>query len=198
MGACVGPEQRVPRCRLHHGCNAASGWRLFRLLIQLDRHVPAVQSVRLQPEKPEFASHRVRSLMRRTGVVCVNSALAERLTGGRYADIDIDRAAASRYGLNIADVQSVIASAVGGKTIGETVEGLARFPIQRALSEGTARFHRESAAASHSHRQGTADCADGVRGPQRVRAGAGIDSETDPSLEPEPAQTPRRSHSEYE
>jgi len=59
----------------------------------------------------------------------VSSALAERLTGGRYVDIDIDRAVASRYGLNIADVQSVIASAVGGETIGETVEGLARFPI---------------------------------------------------------------------
>jgi Cu(I)/Ag(I) efflux system membrane protein CusA/SilA len=59
----------------------------------------------------------------------VSSALAERLTGGRYVDIDIDRVAASRYGLNIAAVQSVIASAVGGETIGETVEGLARFPI---------------------------------------------------------------------
>ena len=59
----------------------------------------------------------------------VSSALAERLTGGRYVDIDIDRAAASRYGLNIADVQSVVASAIGGETIGETVEGLARFPI---------------------------------------------------------------------
>ena len=46
---------------------------------------------------------------------------------GRY--VDIDRAPASHYGLNIADVQSVIASAVGGETIGETVEGLARFPI---------------------------------------------------------------------
>jgi copper/silver efflux system protein len=59
----------------------------------------------------------------------VSSALAERLTGGRYVDIDVDRASASRYGLNISDVQSVVASAVGGETIGETVEGLARFPI---------------------------------------------------------------------
>lgn len=59
----------------------------------------------------------------------VSSALAERLTGGRYLDIDIDRATASRYGLNIADVQSVVASAVGGDNVGETVEGLARFPI---------------------------------------------------------------------
>ncbi|MBI3899879.1 MAG: efflux RND transporter permease subunit [Gammaproteobacteria bacterium] len=59
----------------------------------------------------------------------VSSALAERLTGGRYIDVKIDRQAAARYGLNIADVQSVVASAVGGETIGETVEGLARFPI---------------------------------------------------------------------
>ncbi|MDI1340176.1 efflux RND transporter permease subunit [Polaromonas sp.] len=59
----------------------------------------------------------------------VTSALAERLTGGRYVDVDIKRDAASRFGLNIADVQSVISSAVGGENIGETVEGLQRFPI---------------------------------------------------------------------
>jgi Cu(I)/Ag(I) efflux system membrane protein CusA/SilA len=59
----------------------------------------------------------------------VSSALAERLTGGRYVDIDIDRIAAARYGLNIADVQSVVASLIGGDNIGETVEGLARYPI---------------------------------------------------------------------
>ena len=59
----------------------------------------------------------------------VSSALAERLTGGRYIDIDIDRQAAGRYGLNIADVQSIVAGAVGGETIGQTVEGLARYPI---------------------------------------------------------------------
>ena len=59
----------------------------------------------------------------------VSSALAERLTGGRYVDIDIDRAAAARYGLNISDVQSVVAGLIGGDNIGETVEGLARYPI---------------------------------------------------------------------
>jgi len=59
----------------------------------------------------------------------VSSALAERLTGGRYVDVDIDRAAAARYGLNIADVQAIVSGAVGGETIGETVEGLARYPI---------------------------------------------------------------------
>ncbi|WP_395408126.1 efflux RND transporter permease subunit [Pseudoduganella sp. UC29_106] len=63
------------------------------------------------------------------GVPGVRSALAERLTGGRYVNIDIDRRSAARYGLNVADVQSVVASAIGGENIGETVEGLQRFPI---------------------------------------------------------------------
>ncbi|WP_309662992.1 efflux RND transporter permease subunit [Sphingomonas sp.] len=59
----------------------------------------------------------------------VSSALAERLTGGRYIDVMINRAAAARYGLNVADVQSVVSGAVGGATIGQTVEGLARYSI---------------------------------------------------------------------
>jgi copper/silver efflux system protein len=59
----------------------------------------------------------------------VSSALAERLTGGRYIDVDIDRVAAARYGLNIAEVQELVAGAIGGMNVGETVEGLARFPI---------------------------------------------------------------------
>ncbi|MCA1653269.1 MAG: efflux RND transporter permease subunit [Sphingomonadales bacterium] len=59
----------------------------------------------------------------------VSSALAERLTGGRYVEVVINRAAASRYGMNIADVQSIVSGAIGGETIGETVEGLARYPI---------------------------------------------------------------------
>ena len=59
----------------------------------------------------------------------VSSALAERLTGGRYIDVDVNRAAAARYGLNIADVQAVVAGAIGGETVGQTVEGLARYPI---------------------------------------------------------------------
>jgi len=59
----------------------------------------------------------------------VSSALAERLIGGRYIDVRIDRAAAARYGLNVADLQSVVSSAIGGDNIGETVEGLQRFPI---------------------------------------------------------------------
>jgi copper/silver efflux system protein len=59
----------------------------------------------------------------------VTSAFAERLTGGRYIDVQIDRATAGRYGLNVSDVQSVVSAAIGGDNIGETIEGLQRFPI---------------------------------------------------------------------
>jgi Cu(I)/Ag(I) efflux system membrane protein CusA/SilA len=64
-----------------------------------------------------------------TDVPGVVSVFAERLTGGRYIDVDIDRAAAARFGLNIADVQTVVASAIGGENVGETIEKLARYPI---------------------------------------------------------------------
>ncbi|MBU2122973.1 MAG: efflux RND transporter permease subunit [Gammaproteobacteria bacterium] len=59
----------------------------------------------------------------------VTSAFAERLTGGRYVNVDIQRERAARYGLNMSDVQSVVSSAVGGMNIGETIEGLQRYPI---------------------------------------------------------------------
>jgi Cu(I)/Ag(I) efflux system membrane protein CusA/SilA len=59
----------------------------------------------------------------------VSSVLAERLNGGRYIDITIDRDAAARYGMNIGDVQGLVAAAIGGDNIGETVEGRQRFPI---------------------------------------------------------------------
>ncbi len=59
----------------------------------------------------------------------VSSALAERLSGGRYVDVDIDRLAAARYGLNIDDVQMIVSGAVGGANVARTVEGLARYPI---------------------------------------------------------------------
>ncbi|MFC0589415.1 efflux RND transporter permease subunit [Novosphingobium aquiterrae] len=59
----------------------------------------------------------------------ITSALAERLSGGRYVDVSINRAAAARYGLNVADVQAVVSGAIGGEAVGQTVEGLARYPI---------------------------------------------------------------------
>jgi len=58
------------------------------------------------------------------------SAFAERAVSGYYLDIDIDRAAAARHGLNVGDVQTVIATAVGGMTITQTVEGRERYGVR--------------------------------------------------------------------
>ena len=57
------------------------------------------------------------------------SVYAERTAGGRYVDVDIDRARASRYGLNIDDVQDIVRTAVGGINVTQTVEGLERYPV---------------------------------------------------------------------
>jgi Cu(I)/Ag(I) efflux system membrane protein CusA/SilA len=57
------------------------------------------------------------------------SAYSERVAGGRYIKVDIQRAKAARYGLNIADVQQVVATAIGGMNVAQTVEGLERYPI---------------------------------------------------------------------
>jgi len=58
------------------------------------------------------------------------SAFAERAQSGYYVDIDIDRAAAARHGLNVGDVQTVIATAIGGMTITQTVEGRERYGVR--------------------------------------------------------------------
>jgi Cu(I)/Ag(I) efflux system membrane protein CusA/SilA len=58
-----------------------------------------------------------------------SSAFSERVAGGRYIEVRPDRIAAARYGLSIDDVQRVVSVAVGGENVAETVEGLARFPV---------------------------------------------------------------------
>ncbi|GAB1259619.1 efflux RND transporter permease subunit [Aurantivibrio plasticivorans] len=57
------------------------------------------------------------------------SVYSERVAGGRYIKVDIDRGRAARYGLNIADVQQVVATAIGGTNVAYSVEGLERYPI---------------------------------------------------------------------
>lgn len=57
------------------------------------------------------------------------SVYSERVAGGRYIKVDIKREKAARYGLNIADIQQVIATAVGGMNVTQTVEGLERYPV---------------------------------------------------------------------
>ena len=59
----------------------------------------------------------------------VSSAITERISGGRYVNVEIDRFAAARYGLNVAEVQAVVSGAIGGENIGEVIAGRARYPI---------------------------------------------------------------------
>jgi len=62
------------------------------------------------------------------------SVYAERVVGGNYLDIDIDRKKIARYGLTVGDVQDVIQTAIGGMNISQTVEGLERYPINLRYS----------------------------------------------------------------
>lgn len=76
-----------------------------------------------------------------SGVDGTDSVYAERVFGGRYVKVDIDRRQAARYALNIADVQQVINAAVGGSNITHTVEGRERFPVNLRYPQG----YRDSA-----------------------------------------------------
>jgi copper/silver efflux system protein len=75
----------------------------------------------------EDLGRRIEEVLR--GVEGTTSVYAERTAAGRYLDVDIDRVAAARHGLNVKDVQDIVASAVGGMTVSYTVEGLERYPI---------------------------------------------------------------------
>ncbi len=62
-------------------------------------------------------------------VAGTRTVYAERVSGGRYIDIRTDRAAAARYGMDVADVQRVVSTAVGGMNLTQTIEGLERYPV---------------------------------------------------------------------
>lgn len=70
------------------------------------------------------------------------SVYAERVAGGRYVTVDINRRQAARYGLAIKDVQQIVSTAVGGMNVGETIEGLERYPINVRYPQS----YRDSAA----------------------------------------------------
>ena len=63
------------------------------------------------------------------------SVYSERVAGGRYIKIDIQRAKAARYGLNVVEIQQVIATAIGGMNVTQTVEGLERYPVNVRYSQ---------------------------------------------------------------
>jgi Cu(I)/Ag(I) efflux system membrane protein CusA/SilA len=72
-------------------------------------------------------------------------------------DVQIDRVAAGRYGLNVADIQAVVAGAVGGENVSETVEGLARFPINLRYPREWRDSPERLAATAHLDTDGAAD-----------------------------------------
>src|SRR5262249_51763147 len=79
-------------------------------------------------ESIELAATRVEAALR--DVPGTRSAFAERIGGGRYLDFDIDREAASRYGLRVGDVEDAIETAIGGARVTQTVEGRERYPVR--------------------------------------------------------------------
>jgi Cu(I)/Ag(I) efflux system membrane protein CusA/SilA len=106
------------------------------------------------------------------GVPGTRSVFAERAVSGYYLDIDIDRAAAARHGLNVGDVQTVIATAVGGMTITQTVEGRERYGVRirypQELRDTPERLASVLVPASH----GLPGVAKGVSGMDGMGAGA--------------------------
>ena len=107
------------------------------------------------------------------------SAFAERAVSGYYLDIDIDRAAAARHGLNVGDIQSVIATAIGGMTITQTVEGRERYGVRvrypQELRDTPERLADVLIPVSHDLSSGSADAsrAAGAPMPSAAMAAAG-------------------------
>lgn len=64
------------------------------------------------------------------------SVYSERVAGGRYIKVDINREKAARYSLNIADIQQVVATAIGGTNVTQTVEGQERYPVSLRYPQG--------------------------------------------------------------
>ncbi len=104
------------------------------------------------------------------------SVYSERVAGGRYVDVDIDRTRASRFGLNIADVQDVVRSAVGGMNVTQTVEGLERYPVNvrypQRVRDSVEQLKRLPIVTSEGARIALADVADVriVDGPPAIKS----------------------------
>jgi Cu(I)/Ag(I) efflux system membrane protein CusA/SilA len=92
------------------------------------------------------------------GIVGTRSAYAERVTGGYYLDIHVDRKEAARYGLTVEDIEDVIESAIGGKNITQTVEGRERYPVN-------VRYLRELREDPESLRRVLVEASNGVQIP---------------------------------
>jgi copper/silver efflux system protein len=118
----------------------------------------------------------IERLVRQVPTVNAATVNAERVVGKPYFEIEIDRAAISRYGLNITDVQDVITVAIGGRTITTTVEGRERFPVRvrypRELRDDPDAIRRVLVPADDGTQIPLAEIADirFTRGPQMIRS----------------------------
>jgi Cu(I)/Ag(I) efflux system membrane protein CusA/SilA len=112
------------------------------------------------------------------GVPGTRSAFAERAQSGYYLDIDIDRAAAARHGLNIQDVQTVIATAIGGMTITKTVEGRERYGVRvrypQELRDTPEKLEAVLVPIAHEASTATANPAMAAMGGSTPSSGAGV------------------------
>ncbi|NTS77193.1 efflux RND transporter permease subunit [Catenovulum sp. SM1970] len=92
------------------------------------------------------------------------SVYSERVAGGRYIKVDIRRDKASRYGLNIADIQQVVASAIGGVNVTETIEGQERYPVNlrypQDYRDSPEQLARLPVVTANGHRIALGDVAD--------------------------------------
>ncbi|MGB5578714.1 MAG: efflux RND transporter permease subunit [Woeseiaceae bacterium] len=104
------------------------------------------------------------------------SVYSERVAGGRYVDVDIDRKRASRFGLNINDVHDVVRSAVGGMNVTHTVEGLERYPVNirypQRVRDSVEQLRLLPIVTPHGARIALADVADVrvVDGPPAIKS----------------------------
>ena len=111
-----------------------------------------------------------------TNVEGTASVYSERVAGGRYVDVDIDRKRASRFGLNINDIQDVVRSAVGGMNVTQTVEGLERYPVNvrypQRVRDSVEQLRLLPIVTPHGARIALADVADVrvVDGPPAIKS----------------------------
>lgn len=138
-----------PDGTMHHGLDSAvsfpgvtNSWTypVIGRILMLDTGIKTPVGIKITGPDPLLLSDLADQAAGIVGAVPgASSAIPERLLGGRYLDIDIDRHAAARYGLSVGDVQEVIQTAIGGMNIAYTVEGAERYPInvryERSLRE---------------------------------------------------------------
>ncbi len=127
-------------------------------------------------ETLERAALDLERLLRMVPAIRPETVSAERVVGKPYLEIEIDREAISRYGLNVVDVQRTIAAAVGGMVVTTTVEGRERYPVlvryPRELRNDPDDLGRVLVAAADGTQIPLRELAEVlyVRGPQMIRS----------------------------